>query len=592
MSTRRTREFALTDSEILEYLVADNSDDEDGLFLDEEDQQFLAQDIDEGLSNVEIEPSIPPSVSENIHNEEESQSQQEIPQTSSEAVPSFKWRKNSYIPHQFRDQEGYKYGEVNILDSLTSSDFSPINIFNAVTNFDQLIDDIIVPESERYALQNGRSFTLSSAEAKAYLGMNYVMGYHILPSFRSYWSTEPDMGVPYIANIMPLNRFEEIRRNLHFSDNTKEPSRNQTSYDRAYKIRPVLDHFNRSFQNAMTNTKTQAIDEHMIKFKGHNIMRQYVKNKPVKWGFKMWCRADSTTGYLFQFDLYTGRKQGGAETGLGESVVLQLSKGLQGLGCEVYFDNFFNSPILQHKLAHMNIRACGTVRSNRKNIPKNVPADKTMQRGEIFATSSQGISFIKWMDNKPVFLLTNFLSPIPTTTVKRRVQGSGEKINVTCPEVVVKYNKNMGGVDLMDQRKVCYEVDRKAKIKFYLRLFFDLQDIAMNNAYIVYSKLHGEKKIEGTLLSCLEFRQAVSRSLIADFSTRQRSFPSSVATTKRISHAQKRETPSHIMVKANIRKRCVQCAKSHVENRTNNTCSTCNVHLCFTSERNCFAEYH
>lgn len=465
-------------------------------------------------------------------------------------------------------------------------------IFNAVTNFDRLVDAIIITESERYALQNGRPFALTSAEAKAFLGMNYVMGYHVLPTFRSYWSSDPDMGVPFIANVMPLNRFEEIRRNLHFSDNNNEPLRTQPSYDRAYKIRPVLDHFNESFQNAMSNTKTQAIDEHMIKFKGHNIMRQYIKNKPVKWGFKMWCRADSSTGYLFQFDLYTGRKQGGAETGLGESVVLQLTNGLEGLGCELYFDNFFNSPNLQHTLAYRNIRACGTVRSNRKNIPKNVPVDKTMQRGQIFTTSSQGISFIKWMDNKAVFMLTNFLSPIPTTTVKRRVQRSGEKINVTCPEIIAKYNNNMGGVDLMDQRKVCYEVDRKAKIKFYLRLFFDLLDIAMNNAYIVFSKLHENRQIEGTLLSCLEFRQVVTRSLIADFSSRQRARPSTVMTKKRISYTQKQRMPSHIMIKANTRKRCVQCAKSRIENRTNNTCSTCNVHLCFTSERNCFAEYH
>ncbi|XP_055923064.1 piggyBac transposable element-derived protein 4-like [Eupeodes corollae] len=475
---------------------------------------------------------------------------------------------------------------------MISTDFTPLKIFDAVAKFDRLLDEIIIPESERYALQNGRPFALTSAEAKAFLGMNYVMGYHILPTFRSYWSSDPDMGVPFIANVMPLNRFEEIRRNLHFSDNTNEPFRSQSSYDRAYKIRPVLDHFNDSFQNAMTNTKTQAIDEHMIKFKGHNIMKQYVKNKPVKWGFKMWCRCDPRTGYLFQFDLYTGKKQGVAEIGLGESVVLQLCNDLQNLGCEIYFDNFFNSPNLQHKLANMNIRSCGTVRSNRKNIPKNLPADKMMKRGQIYATSSQGISFIKWMDNKAVFMLTNFLSPITTTTVKRRMHGSGEKINVTCPDVVVKYNKNMGGVDLMDQRKVCYEVDRKAKIKYYLRLFFDLLDIAMNNAYIIYSKLHDDKLVEGTLLSCLEFRQVISRSLIADFSSRQRTLPSTVMTNKRIGNLQKRGTPSHIMVKTNIRKRCVQCAKSRVENRTNNTCSTCIVQFCFTSERNCFQDYH
>ena len=42
----------------------------------------------------------------------------------------------------------------------------------------------------------------------------------------------------------------------------------------------------------------------MTKFKGKHSARQYLKNKPIKWGFKWWCRADSKNGYLHQFDLY------------------------------------------------------------------------------------------------------------------------------------------------------------------------------------------------------------------------------------------------------------------------------------------------
>ncbi|XP_067623316.1 piggyBac transposable element-derived protein 4-like [Eurosta solidaginis] len=583
MSLNQRREFSLREKEIIEVLMADNSDDEDCLLLDEADQTFLAQDLDAGVSTVKIEPCSTPHEQDVMQN-----------QSPSAGARSFNWRKNRYLPHNFPEEQEYDFGKVLIADINRTSDeeLTPVNIFDKVANFENLIDKIIVPESIRYAEQNGRSFTISNEEAKAFFGMNYVMSYHFLPTFRNYWSTDSDMGVPYIANVMTISRFEEIRRNLHFSDNSKEPRRTDINYDRAYKIRPVLEHFNRAFQSSMTNTKTQAIDKHMIKFKGHNIMRQYVKNKPIKWGFKLWCRADSSTGYLFQFDLYTGRKNSGPKTRLGESVVLQLCENLQGIGCELYFGNFFNSPNLQYKLKKLNIKACGTVRSNRKYMPKQVPADKNMKKGDIFTTSSNGISFIKWMDNKAVVLLTNFLSPIPTTTVKMRTRGSGEKMNVTCPEVVVKYNRNMGGVELMDHKKACYEVDRKAKIKYYLRLIFDMMDIAMNNSYIIYCKLHEAKRIEGSLISLLEFRQAVARSLVGRFTSRQRSLKSVVMTKKRIYLAYKHGTPSHIMKKVTNRKRCAQCAKKRVENRTYNTCSTCNVHLCYTSERNCFAEYH
>ncbi|XP_055919762.1 piggyBac transposable element-derived protein 2-like [Eupeodes corollae] len=218
------------------------------------------------------------------------------------------------------------------------------------------------------------------------------------------------MGVPYIAMVMSLSRFEEIRKNLYFCDNESQPSPTSPTFDRAFKIRLVMNHFNSCFQSSMKNTMTQAIDEHMIKFKGHNIMKQYMQNKPIKRGFKIWCRANSSTGYLFQIDLCTGKKKSGPEVGLGESLVLELIQDLVGLGCEIYFDNFFNSPMLQHKLAKKNKKACGTMRIQRKNTPKNLSQDKSMKRGDIYVTCIDGIYFIKLMDNKAVISLPIFVT--------------------------------------------------------------------------------------------------------------------------------------------------------------------------------------
>lgn len=60
--------------------------------------------------------------------------------------------------------------------------------------------------------------------------------------------------------------------------------------------------------------------------------------------------------------------------------------------------------------------------------------------------------------------LTNFISPVPTSTVKRpplycaswhrREAGTAQKINVACPEVVMRYIKYMGGVDLMNPQSM------------------------------------------------------------------------------------------------------------------------------------------
>ena len=89
----------------------------------------------------------------------------------------------------------------------------------------------------------------------------------------------------------------------------------------------------------MSPTSEQTIDEHMIKFKGQHSMKQYMPLKPIKRGFKMWCRYDLATGYLFRFDIYTEKKKD-REGKLVKNVVMQLSKSLIGTNVRLYFDNF------------------------------------------------------------------------------------------------------------------------------------------------------------------------------------------------------------------------------------------------------------
>ena len=88
----------------------------------------------------------------------------------------------------------------------------------------------------------------------------------------------------------------------------------------------------------------------------------------------------------------------------------------------------------------------------------------------------------KWMDNKAVILLSNCHDPRAVQQIDRRVKGSKDKVKVSCPTVTQEYNQYMGGVDLSDQMKVTYEVDRRRKFRFYLRVFFDFVDISVVNS--------------------------------------------------------------------------------------------------------------
>ena len=141
---------------------------------------------------------------------------------------------------------------------------------------------------------------------------------------------------------MIRNRICEILQNIHLADNRKDDKT-----DKTFKMRPVIDHLNSKFSEVLSNYSEQSIDEHMVKFKGRSGMKQYIKSKPMKLGFKVWFRCSSKSGCLYQMVIYLGRKQTlEFNLGLGKKIVLQLPKDLERSFCTDYFDNFFNSPKL------------------------------------------------------------------------------------------------------------------------------------------------------------------------------------------------------------------------------------------------------
>ena len=91
------------------------------------------------------------------------------------------------------------------------------------------------------------------------------------------------------------------------------------------------------------------MDEHVIKYKSRSILRHHIKSKPIKWGFRIWYRYAPKTGYLYEFDIYTGRKET-TEFGLGESVVLQIAEKLNGSFCRIFFKNLFYFAIAPEKI--------------------------------------------------------------------------------------------------------------------------------------------------------------------------------------------------------------------------------------------------
>ncbi|KAE8955644.1 hypothetical protein PF011_g31733 [Phytophthora fragariae] len=116
----------------------------------------------------------------------------------------------------------------------------------------------------------------------------------------AHWSTKQVGALPTnrFDLFMGKNRFFHIMGYLHFS-NTKSP---QASIDRAWKIRPVVDVLQRTFERGYQTPPIISFDEATLPSRSRfNPMRQFNKDKPHKWGTNVFVAACAKTAYCLRF---------------------------------------------------------------------------------------------------------------------------------------------------------------------------------------------------------------------------------------------------------------------------------------------------
>ena len=166
-------------------------------------------------------------------------------------------------------------------------------------------------------------------EFTAFLGFMLLVGIVRLPSIADYWKRDEIFHYAPVARRISRNRFFELQRYLHFADNSTLATPGTPGYNRLGKIQPVIDRLLERFQAIYNLHRDVSVDEAMVPFKGRSTLKQYMPKKPVRRGFKVWMLADSQTGYVSSFEVYTGKKGDTVETGLGASVVKTLCQPIQ-----------------------------------------------------------------------------------------------------------------------------------------------------------------------------------------------------------------------------------------------------------------------
>lgn len=432
--------------------------------------------------------------------------------------------------------------------------------------------EAIVQHTKSYAASKNRHINIDVEDMYAFIGVMIVSGYNPLPRRRLYWSNDDDTNNALISKWMRRKMFEDIFTNIHFCDNN---TINQ-SKDRFIKVRPLISHLNHVFLKYAPLELNISVDESMIPYFGKHPCKQFIRNKPVRFGYKAWVAA-SNWGYCYQFDIYQGRSQErDPSVGLGESVVVSFAKKINDrfprISFSYYFDNFFTGPNLIYALTQNASYGTGTVRENRiKNKKMSVKKIINKQRRgyyENYVDKKNQIIHTRWKDNKIVSLLSNVYGEHPICAARRYERAVRTKIDIPQPYVVKMYNRNMGGVDLLDRHISNYRMGIRGK-KLYMPAVLWMLDLAVSNSWSL-AKSYNYKKDQ------LAFRRELAKLLLIRYGTLR----SQGKTVKKPEFLSK---GPHISATSNSRLRCKLC-HSHTVYR----CTTCNVAL----HTKCSEVYH
>ena len=330
-------------------------------------------------------------------------------------------------------------------------------------------------------------------------------------------------------------------------------------------------------------------------------IRQYIKDKPTKWGIKLWVLADSSNAYVQDFNIYIG-KQAGREIslhGLGYDVVMTLMHNYLNQGYHLFVDNFYTSMTLAKHLFERGTLLTGTILDSRRDFPASLKKGKEWAKGKPKGTMrwerDAPVLALQWVDNKVVSMISTSANANQTNQVnrKRKAGGTWSATSVPQPEVFRMYNQYMNAVDRSDQILATHNVQRKC-MRWWKTLFFHLIDLAVVNSFILF-KEQQRKFPENQALrrspgySLASYREELVRN-ICDFPPADA--PPSNETVQQFMTFDTIHCPLFV----DARKQCVVCVREGRGRFPGKTLCRApqwqGLHMHITRERNCFEVFH
>lgn len=397
-------------------------------------------------------------------------------------------------------------------------------------------------------------------------------------SIEEHWSTDPLLNSSIFQKTMSRNKYCLILAMMHFTDVFTS-----AGLPRLHKLQFVINHARQKFKAGLVPHQKLCIDESIVPFKGRLVLKQYLPKKRNRFGIKLFVLCDVETRYILDFVVYCGSEtdiEQISELGVSGSVVVTLLKDYFSSNRQLFVDNWYSSPKLFLYLKDNGIYACGTVKKNRKGMPKF----KKLSKGEVDAYYSPPLMTLKWQDKKAVTMISTMHdAKILPSNKEDRTTG----LPKLKPECVIDYNNNMGVVDTADMMMSTLSCIRKTR-RWYIKLALRIIDMSMLNAFYTYKIINNCPKKPFSEFQLAVIRQIIGKNKLQDYEP----VPS---TSRGVQNDPCRFLPNDVLnhfpvtIPNKKRQRCRVCALKNIPKFTRYMCKQCNTYLCL---ENCITEFH
>jgi hypothetical protein len=279
---------------------------------------------------------------------------------------------------------------------------------------------------------------------------------------------------------MSAKRFLFLLRCLRFDSLSTRTERRAT--DRMPHIRKIFDLFVRQCKVNYSPGEYLTIDEMLIPFRGRCSFKQYIPNKPAKYGLKIYSIADARTFYTYNLELYVGKQPEGefATSNSPTDVVKRLVEPIRGTNRNITCDNWYTSvPLAQDLFKNYSLTLVGTMRKSRREIPPEFLSNKRREAKSSVFGFCDNMLLVSYVPKK--YRSVTLLSTMHSSADIDKASGDDKK-----PEVITFYNVTKAAVDVVDQLCATYSCQRRTR-RWPLAVFFALINIAGINSYVLYN---------------------------------------------------------------------------------------------------------